>query len=54
MNKSLMADIAESSSTETDIDELDYDVKEATIPRAAEWVELDIPCSGAMKTPTDI
>lgn len=53
MNKSLMADIAESSSTEAEIDDLDYDVKEATVPRDG-WVELEVPCSGALKNPTDV
>lgn len=48
-----MADIAESSSTEAEIDDLDYDVKEATVPRDG-WVELEVPCSGALKNPTDV
>lgn len=48
-----MADIAESSVTEAEIDDLDYDVKEATLPGGG-WVELEVPCSGALKHPTDV
>ena len=53
MNKSLMADIAESTSTEAEIEDLDYDVKEASVLRDG-WVELSVPCSGALKNPTDV
>lgn len=53
MNKSLMADIAESSLSEAEIEELDYDVKEATLSCDG-WVELEVPCSGALKNPTDV
>jgi hypothetical protein len=53
MNKSLMADIAESSLSESDIEDVDYDVKEASSSYTG-WVDLEIRCEGALKNPTDI
>lgn len=53
MKKSLMADIDESSVSEADVEDLDYDVKEA-VSFTSEWVDLEVPCSGALKNPTDI
>lgn len=50
-----MADISESTASESDVEELDYDVKEAIVPRTdGEWIELEVPCSGAMRNPTDV
>lgn len=55
MKQSLMADIAESSVSESDVEELDYDVKEAIVPRNdGGWIELEVPCSGVMRDPTDV
>lgn len=55
MKQSLMADIAESSASESDVEELDYDVKEANVPRNdGGWIELEVPCSGVMRDPTDV
>lgn len=55
MKQSLMADIAESSVSESDVEELDYDVKEAIVPRNdGGWIELEVPCSGALRNPTDV
>jgi len=53
MKKSLMADIDESSVNEAEVDDLDYDVKEAVVQRSG-WVDLEVPCSGALKNPTDV
>ena len=53
MKKSLMADIDESSVNEAEVDDLDSDVKEAVVQRSG-WVDLEVPCSGALKKPTDV
>lgn len=48
-----MADIDESSVNEAEVDDLDYDVKEAVV-QCSGWVDLEVPCSGALKNPTDV
>lgn len=52
MNKNLMADIDESRAAESDIDDLDYDVKEAM--NSSGWIELEIPCSPLLKDSSSV
>lgn len=52
MKSSLQADMEESQLSDTDIDDLDYDVKEAH--SASKWVEVEVVCSESFKSAKNI